>query len=131
MQKPREKKADFCILLGFGKTSVEPRKGEQDFNRLPVTQISDADNTIAKAARLAPSAANSQPWKLHFEDGKVTVKYIGRGMMRMVLKKMNKIDVGIVTSHVEAALLHEGKKIKSISPREAKNELEIEIAYES
>jgi hypothetical protein len=130
MQKPKEKRDDFCILLGFGKTGVEPRKGEQDFNRLPVTEISDADNTIAKAARLAPSAVNSQPWKLHFENGKVIIKYAGRGMMKMVLKKMNKIDVGIVTRHVETALLHEGKKIKSITPKESGNGLEIEIVFD-
>jgi nitroreductase len=129
MQKPKEKSDGFCVLLGFGKTDVEPRKGEQDFNRFPVNEISDADNTIAKAARLAPSAANSQPWKLHFENGKVIIKYVGRGMMRIFLKKMNKIDVGIVTRHVETALLHEGKKILSITPKEAEKDLEIEITY--
>jgi nitroreductase len=131
MQKPKEKRDDFCILLGFGKTSVEPRKGEQDFSRLPINEISNADNTIAKAARLAPSAVNSQPWKLYFEYGKVTIKYISRGMMGMILKKMNKIDVGIVARHVETALLHEGKKIISITPKEAEKSLEIEIAYGS
>jgi nitroreductase len=129
MQKPKNKKKNFCILLGFGKTNIGQRKGEQDFDRLPVNEISDADNAIAKAARLAPSAVNSQPWKLHFENGKVIIKYFGRGPLKIFLKKLNKIDLGIVTRHVEVALLNEGREIKSITPKGAGKEFEIEIIY--
>jgi hypothetical protein len=116
-------------MLGFGKTTVPQRKVEQDFNRLPVNEISDADNAIAEAARLAPSAMNSQPWKLHFENGKVTISYFGRGMMKALLKKLNKLDVGIVTRHVEVALLNEGKEIKSIIPKKTANGFDIEVLY--
>jgi hypothetical protein len=44
---------------------------------------------------------------------------------------MNKIDVGIVTRHVKTALLQEGKKIRSITPKEERKDLEIEITYDS
>ncbi|MDR0877210.1 MAG: hypothetical protein LBN21_04095 [Treponema sp.] len=129
MPKPKEKKQNFCIMLGFGKTAVPQRKGEQDFNRLPINEITDVDNQIAKAVRLAPSAVNSQPWKLHFENGKVIINYFGRGIMKTLLKKLNKLDVGIATRHIEVALLNEGKEIKSITPMGKGNDFKIEIVY--
>jgi nitroreductase len=130
MTQPKNKRADFCILLAFGKTDVPQRKGIQDFNRLPLNQISNADNAAANTARLAPSAMNTQPWKLFFEDGKITINYFGRGFMKAVLKnKLNKIDLGIVTRHIETALLYEGKEIRSINPKSKNKSFAIEIIY--
>ncbi len=131
MGNPKEKEDDFCIMLAFGKSDVPFRAGEQEFNRLPVNEISNSDSELAQAARLAPSACNSQPWKLFFADGRVTVRYFGRGLMKMILKsKMNKIDIGIMTRHVVTALENEGKQIKSITPKTSGKDFEIEISYE-
>ncbi len=130
MGTPKEKETDFCIMLAFGRSDVPLRKSEQEFNRLPVGEISNTDNAVAQAARLAPSACNSQPWKLEFADGCVTVRYFGRGMMKMILKsKMNKVDIGIVTRHIVTALEHEGEKIKSVTPITSGKGLEIQIEY--
>lgn len=130
MAKPNEKTNDYCILLAFGKTDVPYRTATQDFNRLSINEISNTDNSLANAARLAPSAVNSQPWKLYFEDNKILVKYFGRGMMKLILrKKLNKIDLGIITSYLETALLHEQKEILSITPKSSGKEFEIEILY--
>lgn len=54
MGNPKAKQDDFCIMLAFGKSDVPFRTGEQEFNRLPVCEISNTDNPIAQAARLAP-----------------------------------------------------------------------------
>jgi hypothetical protein len=129
MAKPKDPADDYCIMLAFGKTDVPARKTAQEFKRLPLKEISDADNNIANAARLAPSAVNSQPWRLHFEKDKVFVRYVGRGIMQRILKKMNKIDVGIITRHVATALEHDGKTIRSIRANGADKEFEIEIDY--
>ncbi|MHB9295727.1 hypothetical protein PilKf_01475 [Pillotina sp. SPG140] len=130
MAKPNEPERDYCILLAFGKTDVPIRKAEEEFKRLPMSEISDQDNSVAKAVQLAPSAVNSQPWKLHFESGKVVIRYFGRGLMKLMLrKKLNKIDLGISARHVETALLHEGKTILSITPKTSGKTFEIEIAY--
>jgi hypothetical protein len=129
MAAPKNKKG-FCILIAFGKTNVPQRKSPREFDRLPINEISDKDNAVAKAARLAPSAMNSQPWKLHFEDGKITAAYFGRGLMKPVLKKkLSKIDLGIVTRHIEIALLNEGKEIVSINPKTNNDDFRIEIMY--
>jgi hypothetical protein len=130
MAKPNKQEQDYCILLAFGKTDVPVRKNIGAFSRLSINEISNEDNAIAAAARLAPSAVNTQPWKLQFGDGKVTIQYFGRGLMKLLLKKkINKIDIGIVTRHVEIALLHEQKAIKSITPKNDGTHFSIEIMY--
>jgi hypothetical protein len=129
MAQPKEKLQDFCIALVFGKANQPERAGAADFKRLPIAKISNADNAIAQAARLAPSAINSQPWQLHFEEGKVTVSYLGRGLTKRMLKKTNKIDVGIIARHIEVALAHEGTPISSIAPKSEGDTLKIELSY--
>jgi len=106
-----------CITLAFGKTDVPFRKNEEEFKRLGVNEISNADNVIARAVRLAPSARNMQPWKLTFEDGSVQIEYQGRGGLfkGMMKKKLNKIDIGIATKIAEVTLLRYGEKIEFIS----------------
>jgi len=130
MKKPEKKAEDFCILLAFGGSEVPFRKGEGDFDRLPVSEISNADNVIIKAARLAPSARNSQPWKFIFEDNKTVIRYFGRGLLKSIMRKrFSMIDLGIVTRHAEVALSNDGKTNISIMPRSAGDGFEIEITY--
>lgn len=129
--KPINSSEDFCIALAFGNTDISIRKGLDEFKRLPLEKISAIDNTVARAVRLAPSAMNSQPWKLEFEDEKVVVKDFGRGVMRVVLRnKLNKIDIGIAARHVALALTQEGKKVTSIVPRTMGKEFAVEITCE-
>jgi Nitroreductase len=130
MKKPEKKAEDFCIMLAFGGSEVPFRKGEGEFDRLPISEISNADNTIIKAARLAPSARNSQPWKFTFNDNKIVIRYFGRGLLKSVMRKrFSMIDLGIVTRHVEVALSNDGKTITSIISRPAGDGFEIEITY--
>lgn len=131
MAKPKEKKEDFVILLAFGKTDVPFRKSQEEFKRLEVDKISNVDNAAAKAARLAPSAVNSQPWQFRFESDKVLINYFGRGLLKAVLKKkFSKIDIGIAAKHMELALESEGKKIKSIVPNSDKDNFGVCISYD-
>jgi len=132
MAKPSESDSNFCIMLAFGKTSVPPRGNISEFKRLPISEISNEDNAIAQAARLSPSAVNSQPWKLDFAEGKVTIRYFGRGIMKLILKnKLSKIDLGIVTRHVDVALQSKGKAIQAITPITDKKGFAIEIEYKT
>lgn len=129
--KPIKDNENFCIALAFGNTDIPMRKSLNEFKRLPIEKISTLDNEISKAVQLAPSAMNSQPWKLEFEDKKVIIKDFGRGVMRMVLRnKLNKIDIGIAARHATIALKQEGKKVISIVPNELGKEFTIEISYE-
>ena len=131
MAKPSEQDGDFCIMMAFGKTDVPMRKDAGDFKRLPLGDISDTDNAVAQAARLAPSAMNSQPWKLCFSEGKVTVRYHGRGVSQFMLKpRLSKIDLGIITRHVETALQSEDKTVLSVKPITAEKDFAVELCYQ-
>lgn len=130
MAKPLKPEDDYCILLAFGRSGEPFRKNETDFNRLPLSEISNEENDIAKAARLAPSAVNTQPWKLGFSKDRVTISYFGRGLMKRILKgKMSKVDVGIVSRHVVTALLDRGSRVTRVLPRMNDGVLEIVIDY--
>jgi len=130
MAKLVQKRADYCITLAFGKSAAPFRKTEQDFNRLPLAEISDADNAITRAARLAPSAMNSQPWKIEFGGNLVKVNYFGRGLTKLMLKSMNKVDVGIISRHIAVALQNDGKTVSSVVPKADGKGFRVEISYQ-
>jgi nitroreductase len=127
--KPINPAPDYRILLAFGKTDVPLRKGESDFKRKSVLEISNEDNAIARTARLAPSAVNFQPWKLHFSPGKVTVKSDGRGIGKLLMSKMQKIDLGIILKYVELALENEGKTVRSVTPTSDGKGFAVDVVY--
>ncbi|MCL2050710.1 MAG: hypothetical protein FWG91_03110 [Lachnospiraceae bacterium] len=129
MAKPKAAKADYRILLGFGKTDVPLRDGERDFKRKKITDISNEDNPVARAARLAPSAVNFQPWKLHFDDGLVTVKSNVRGLGKVLPGKLYLFDLGIVLKHVELALEHEGKEVSPFKLENKGSAAEISVYF--
>lgn len=130
MKLPQESRAGDCIVLGFGPTEVPLRERESDFNRLSLEKIADADNEVTRAVRLAPSAVNSQPWQVRWEEDRVTVAYQGRGMMRLALeKKLNKIDVGIAARFAVTALEHRGAEIRDVRAVSAGRSLQMVISF--
>ncbi|MDR0886089.1 MAG: hypothetical protein LBN22_07005 [Clostridiales Family XIII bacterium] len=131
MAKPKEKLDDFCILLAFGNTTAPKRTSESDFKRLKLSEISDTDNAVSRAVHIAPSAMNSQPWKLKFADGKVTLLLKPRGASQLILKtKLNKIDLGIGARHAVTALRNDGHEVISVIPKTDGKQFSIEILYQ-
>ncbi|MDR0751468.1 MAG: hypothetical protein LBF12_02595 [Christensenellaceae bacterium] len=127
-------KFPLCITMAFGRTLVEERKGLDEFERLDVLTISDKKNEISEAARLAPSATNSQPWRLKFDDeeNQIIINYVGRGPLRFFLKKrLNKIDLGIMAAFVSIALDHVGATILSIKTSDIINSFSITVKYKN
>ena len=73
----------------------------KDLNKLIISEDEIAGNWIdssLEAARVAPSAANRQPWRFHVDEGAITVssntKREGFGVSR-------KLDCGIAMLHLE------------------------------
>ena len=129
MASPKEKDSDYHILLGFGKTDVPLRTGENEFKRKKITDISNEDNAAARAARIAPSAVNFQPWKLTFASGKVTAAAHVRGVGRVLPGRLYLFDLGIVTKHLEVALVHENKKVTAVDVTGKGKDSFVEIGY--
>jgi hypothetical protein len=111
MASPKEPTADYRILLGFGKTDVSLRGGEDDYKRKKISEMSDTDNVVSRAVRVAPSAVNFQPWKLSFTDGTVKIAANVRGMGRVIPGRLYLFDLGIALKHAEISLEHEGRRI--------------------
>lgn len=68
---------------------------------------------VSDISRFAPSACNSQPWRIHNEDGMLTVsRYLKPakiGIMSVgAARYFNCIDMGIYLRFLELCLEHEG-----------------------
>lgn len=131
MKLPRDSRPDDAIVMAFGRTAVPPRTAGTEFSRLPLAELSDGDDAVLRAMRLAPSAVNSQPWVFRRGDKELEIAYKGRGLLKGRLeKKLNKIDLGIVTRFAVTALEQEGKQILSLRPETEGREFRILIRYE-
>ncbi|MBE6943173.1 MAG: nitroreductase [Ruminococcaceae bacterium] len=82
----------FVIMLAFGHPKGEPlRRDVKEFKRKEMEKISDQPNPKLEAARLAPSAVNSQPWYFTHEGGAVRVYCNQIG---------TRLDTGIAMAHL-------------------------------
>lgn len=104
----------YGIMLCFGKCSEDDfRKSGSEFNRKKASEIwsGATDDKLAEIARLAPSAVNSQPWKVEQEGNKLNVFRVKGNtpvLSSMLFKHWNKLDIGIFLAFLEIALESEG-----------------------
>ncbi|TYB91907.1 MAG: nitroreductase [Kosmotoga sp.] len=107
---PETSSLEFVIALATGNPEENLyRKNISEFNRKPLEQIRKGDKfeDIIEAARLAPSATNSQPWFFITNNNSIHCYCIKPGLLkRIIYKKMNKIDMGISLCHLWLAALN-------------------------
>jgi nitroreductase len=112
----RRSELKFVILLAFGKPE-EPlyRSDVGEFKRKSLDKITDIPVTdenkeILEAARLAPSATNSQAWFLSGDENSIDVYSVKPNFIRsLVAKKYIPIDAGILIYHIMVAAEHMNK----------------------
>ena len=108
----------YAIMLSFGKCDEsEFRSRTDELNRKKADEIwqtasnSQSDYKLAETARLAPSAVNSQPWKV-VQDGNTLKVYREKSkipvLANALFKHWNKVDIGIFLCFVDVALESEG-----------------------
>lgn len=112
---------EFIILFAFGRPK-EPlhRSNISEFKRKPMDEITDIEGAddLLEAARIAPSATNSQPWFFTGSKNKINVYCVQSKFLKArLLKKWNQIDVGIAIFHICTATEHSGKSVEIISDR--------------
>lgn len=105
MGKPAEKqqtKFPFIIMMAFGEPDEELYRSEAQFKRKSLANISEGEDPRIEAARLAPSAVNSQNWFFISEDDKI---YVYRKKLNQVkaifYDKTNCIDIGIALCNLD------------------------------
>lgn len=106
----------YAIMLSFGKCDTkEFRNGDYDYNRKPVSDFWSGigDARMGEIVRLAPSAVNSQPWRVEQTDNKLEV-YRQKGnkpiLSAQLYKRWNKVDIGIFLCFLDIALESMGYK---------------------
>ena len=104
----------YGIMLCFGKCDEEDfRKDGSEFNRKKASEIwkGATDGKLAEIVRLAPSAVNSQPWKVE-QEGDTLKVYRVKGntpvLSGVLFKHWNKVDIGIFLAFLEVALESQG-----------------------
>lgn len=113
LAKPKEAQLDgldYVMMLAFGKSRPQDfRKKVSDFKRKSSEEIwqGDFDSVVIEAVRLAPSACNTQPWRIASNSS--CIKVYRNTMIKSFIPKSklpyyNSIDMGIFLCFLEIAL---------------------------
>ena len=111
-----EKGLSYAMCLKVG-VAAEPiaRENTDEFDRRPIASVIDEDDLYAlfEPVRLAPSARNSQPWYFTEDDDKVYVwRRQPKLLDKLLIDRMNWLDMGIALCHAVLSLEHAGKEFK-------------------
>ncbi len=98
----------YVIALAVGKALQSPYRSLQEFKRKPLQEVSEGSDSRLEAARLAPSATNSQNWFFVAENGCIDVyqKQLP-ALQRVFYERFNTVDIGIALCHLALATQHE------------------------
>lgn len=98
------------ITIGFGQANEPLHRGENEFKRKPIAEITNApENACIQAVHLAPSGMNLQPWYLEESGGKVLLYKQNLKPPLSLLYKKTEVDMGIALCHYALACKHFGK----------------------
>ena len=129
LEVPSNHKPVVMVSFGYAKDGIEfLRKDPKEAKRKNLNEIVDGNlnetwKEIMEAVRIAPSAANSQPWKFDVDDKKIHVYCEGpkNFLMKKFLGTINKLDIGIGLAHVKIAAEHLNKEVKFDKSIKAEN----------
>ncbi|MEW9123469.1 MAG: nitroreductase family protein [Thermotaleaceae bacterium] len=117
---------EFVITLAIGR-AMEPlhREGVSEFKRKTLTEITDIKDRgeLLEAARLAPSATNSQPWFFKGGEGLIHGYCIKHNLVKaMIYERLNKVDMGIAFCHLWLAAKNQGRAVVFIADETARED---------
>ena len=96
-----------CLKIG---TAAEPiARGAGEFDRKPIDAAVGSDDwkALLEPVRLAPSARNSQPWFFTGDGEGIQVWRRQPGLLdKLIIDRMNWVDMGIALCHAVLALEH-------------------------
>lgn len=108
----------FVILMAFGVADEQLHRSDvSEFRRKSFQEISSNQEArkIVEAARMAPSATNSQPWYFTGDKKMIHAYMVQPGLLkRLIAGKYPPIDLGIALYHLRVAASHFGYKTSFI-----------------
>ena len=91
----------YVIAMSFGKPAEPLHRNIAEFKRKSLTAISEGRDERLEAARLAPSAVNSQNWYFIADGWKIhCYRKKLNPILGMIYNRMNQIDMGIALCHI-------------------------------
>lgn len=116
--EPQYDGLDFVIMIAIAKMPTEKfRKDMCKSKRKPLSEIwlSEEFQEIGNIARFAPSACNTQPWKVEVSDGEFLVYRYKKPGKRGIMPAdrvayYNRIDIGIFLLFLEVCFAHHGRE---------------------
>jgi len=108
---------NYIIIVAFGYPTQELKPVENrkrlDKSKVVSGTYEDQYETIVQAFIDAPSAVNSQPWKLVIEQNKFDLYLENRSFLtKKLLKDMNHVDMGIGLCHLYHSAIELGYKVE-------------------
>ncbi len=114
---------EFVITMAMGyPDEALHRDSTAEFKRKATAEISEVKNDLGdskqadeliEAARLAPSASNTQPWYFSGTGDSIIISRKLPNLLKAALYgKFNQIDMGIVMCHLKVAAVHLGKTME-------------------
>lgn len=98
------------IALAFGTPAEAIHRERTDFSRKPVGEITNApDDACIRAAHLAPSGMNLQPWYFEKTQDGVNVYRQKLKPPFSLIYKLTELDMGIALCHYALACRHIGR----------------------
>lgn len=117
-QKGQVDDLDYVIMLAFGKCQPNNfRTGISEFKRKDREEIwkGEFNSDVIKAVRLAPSACNTQPWRVVSNNNWIKL-YRNTKIKSFIpaskLPYYNSIDMGICLCFLEIAMIQKGYKFE-------------------
>jgi len=110
------------MTLAFGMTKGSVDRRVDEFNRKPIEQITNAtDDLCIRAAHLAPSGLNLQPWYWEKEKERVLLYEKKLCFPLSWVYPLSHVDLGIALCHYALALGYIGKpfRFKRVDGQEA------------
>jgi len=110
-------KQTFIILVAFGYPTIEIKPVETrkrlDKSKVVTGAFEKQYETIIQALIDAPSAINSQPWRLLIKDNKFDLYLENKNLLtKMMLKDTNHIDMGIGLNHLYNSAIELGYNVE-------------------
>ncbi len=116
----------YVIALAFGSPAEAlHRESVAEFKRKSIEEIREGDgkDQLIEAARLAPSATNSQPWFFKISGDNIHAFCIKLNFIKAIIyEKMNQIDMGIAICHLWISAKHFEKDLEFRIDKQAAKE---------
>ena len=94
----------WAAVVAFGKPASGNGWRQSDgIKRKSLSEISDIEDSILNAARIAPSSMNNQPWYFAHSGDCIQVYCKKQGFMKKWMTSQNRIDIGIALGNLKAA----------------------------